>query len=159
MARGGYQRPTSPAPVSGPGALAQRTDGGPAAQQPIRNITGLPYGEGQAMTNLQGMAPMEAASPTPSMPASSMSGGSVAPEPIVPMNAPSMRPGEPVTHGADAGPGPGLASLGLGQKDIAADNEFRTAVASYMPVLLHVASRSTTSPETRNVIRQLRELM
>lgn len=27
--RGGYRRPTNPAPASGPGALSQRTDGGP----------------------------------------------------------------------------------------------------------------------------------
>ena len=25
--RGGYQQPTNPAPVSGPGSLSQRTDG------------------------------------------------------------------------------------------------------------------------------------
>ena len=27
--RGGYQAPTNPAAISGPGALSQRTDGGP----------------------------------------------------------------------------------------------------------------------------------
>jgi len=28
MPRGGYRQPNNPAPVSGPGALSQRTDGG-----------------------------------------------------------------------------------------------------------------------------------
>jgi len=70
--------------VSGPGALSQRTD-----KQPMRAVTGLPYGDGQALLQQQAAAPMAA---TPS----------VSP---VPFNLPSQRPGEPVTHGADAGPG------------------------------------------------------
>ena len=40
--RGGYRAPSNPAPVSGPGALSQRTDGG--ATQPATYISGLPYG-------------------------------------------------------------------------------------------------------------------
>lgn len=144
-AQGGYRKPANPAPVSGPGALAQRTDGGPADTQAAQYVSGLPYGEGQALMDTQRSAPMAAA---PSAPA-----------PIVPLNAPTQRPDEPVTAGADAGPGPGMASLGLGQRDMAADQEFTAAIASYMPALLHIASRPTTSPETRNVIRQLREMM
>lgn len=143
--KGGYQAPTNPAPVSGPGALSQRTDGGPADTQAAKYVSGLPYGEGQALMNLQQSAPMAAAMP--------------APAPIVPLNAPSQRPNEPVTAGANAGPGPDMSALGLGAKDAAADNEFKSAIASYMPVLMHVASRSTTSPETRNIIRQLREMI
>lgn len=156
MARGGYQRPTSPAPVSGPGALSQRTDGGPAEKQPIRNITGLPYGEGQMMTNLQGMAPMEAAPSTPSPRGASMS---AMPSPVIPLNAPSQMPDQPVTYGADAGPGPGLASLGLGEKDAVDNANFKATLASYMPALMQIASQPNTSPDTRNVIRQLRELL
>lgn len=60
--RGGYQPPQNPAPVSGPGALSARTDGGPGNQrQPIRVAPGQPYGERQAMEELQGSAPMAAA--------------------------------------------------------------------------------------------------
>ena len=44
MAAGGYQQPTNPAPVSGPGALSKRTDG---AGQPAQYMSGLPYGQGQ----------------------------------------------------------------------------------------------------------------
>lgn len=50
--RGGYRRPTNPAPVSGPGELSQRTDGGPpmppmpqapeAQQQPTPEQMGIP---------------------------------------------------------------------------------------------------------------------
>ena len=43
--QGGYRKPENPAPSSGPGALSQRTDGGPA--QGAKYIPGLPYGQGQ----------------------------------------------------------------------------------------------------------------
>lgn len=142
--KGGYQAPNNPAPVSGPGALSQRTDGGPADTQAAQYVSGLPYGEGQAMMNMQQAAPMAAAQ---------------APAPIVPLHAPSQRPNEPVTAGANAGPGPDMSSLGLGQRDIAADTNFTAALASYMPALMHIASQSKTSPETRNIIRQLREMI
>jgi hypothetical protein len=91
----------------------------------------------------------------------SMAGSGMMPEPapIVPLNAPTQRLNEPVTAGADAGAGSDMSSLGLGQKDIAADTNFTTALASYMPALMHIASQSKTSPETRNIIRQLREMI
>ena len=155
--KGGYQRPTSPAPVSGPGALSQRTDGGPGSKQAARYISGLPYGEGQQMMDIQNSAPMAAsAAPSPT------SGGAAAPMPVanvVPLNAPTQRPNEPVTHGADVGPGPDMSSLGLGAKASAADQQSRMALASYMPVLMFVASQPSTSDETRNVIMQLRDSM
>lgn len=93
MAQGGYRKPSNPAPVSGPGALSQRTDGGPA--QGAKYISGLPYGEGQATYDQQTAAPMAAAQPTPTMPE------------VTPLMAPSMRPDEPVTAGINIGDGPG----------------------------------------------------
>lgn len=152
--KGGYQRPTSPAPVSGPGALSQRTDGGPGGTQAARYISGLPYGEGQQMMNIQQSAPMSGSSAAPS-PSAAMSAGPQVP--VVPLGAPSVRPGEPVTHGADAGPGPGMESLGLGAKDQAANESFSAAIASYLPVLMFVASNPNTSADTRNVIMRLRD--
>ena len=155
--KGGYQRPTSPAPVSGPGALSQRTDGGPGSTQAARYISGLPFGEGQQMMDLQQSAPM-AASAAPSQAATA--GGAPAPAAnVVPLNAPTQRPNEPVTHGADVGPGPDMSSLGLGAKASAADQQSRMALASYMPVLMYVASQPSTTDETRNVIMQLRDSM
>lgn len=91
--QGGYRKPSNPAPVSGPGALSQRTDGGPA--QGAKYISGLPYGEGQATYDQQTAAPMAAAQPTPAMPE------------VTPLMAPSMRPDEPVTAGINIGDGPG----------------------------------------------------
>jgi hypothetical protein len=96
MAQGGYRKPENPAPISGPGALSQRTDGGPT--QPAKYISGLPYGEGQATYDQQTAAPMasnNSPQPTLQMPAPT------------PLMAPTERPDEPVTAGIDIGPGPG----------------------------------------------------
>lgn len=78
-------------PVSGPGPYSQRTD-----RQPIRTPTGLPYGQAQALTQMQQAAPLPAA---PNLP------------PATPIHAPSERPSEPITAGVDRGPGPGSEVL------------------------------------------------
>ena len=100
--RGGYRQPRNPAPVSGPGALSKRTDGGamdgmtpPTPQtQPAQYMAGLGYGEGGNMAQ-QTAAPM-AGNDIP-----------VEPAPMVPLFAPTERPNEPITAGIDFGPGPG----------------------------------------------------
>ena len=102
-ARGGYRQPSNPAPVSGPGALSQRTDGGaidgmqPATQAP-KYMAGLGYGQGGNMQQQQG-API-AGNPMPNFPA-----------PVVPLSAYTQRPNEPITAGIDVGPGPGSEAM------------------------------------------------
>lgn len=97
---GGYRQPSDPAPVSGPGALSQRTDGGAIdgmqkpATQGAKYMPGLPYGQGgQNMSNEQA-APLQG-TPSP------------LPTPTVPLSAPTQRPNEPVTTGVDVGWGAG----------------------------------------------------
>lgn len=90
--RGGYRKPNNPAPVSGPGSLSQRTDGGPT--QPATYISGLPYGQGQETYANQVAAPM-AGNPVPQM------------EMPTPLMAPTARPNEPITTGVDIGAGAG----------------------------------------------------
>jgi len=94
--RGGMRVPNNPAPVSGPGALSQRTDGGPT--QPATYISGLPYGQGQATYDQQTAAPM--AGDTTAQPAIQL------PE-ATPLMSPTNRPNEPITSGINIGPGPG----------------------------------------------------
>ena len=103
--QGGYRRPSSPAPVSGPGALSRRTDG-----QGARYMAGGEYGEGQEMMDLQTSAPMSKAPAAP-RPSRSRGAGQIVEEGMrpTPLFAPTERPDEPITAGAPFGPGPGPA--------------------------------------------------
>ena len=96
MPRGGYRQPNNPAPVSGPGALSQRTDGGATEGMTQGNATytGLPYGENKSVNEQQSQAPM-AAEKTP----------------MLSLNMPSTRPDEPVTSGINMGEGPGTEAM------------------------------------------------
>lgn len=152
---GGKRRPNRPAPVSGPGSLSRRTDGGPA--QPARYVSGLPYGEGQEFMDLQSSAPMSA-SPTAQTPTMRFSGASEGSPSLVPLSAPTQRLDEPVTAGADAGPGPDSGVLGLGNAESTDMARAAAQMTEYMPALLFLAAQPTTSPETRNLIRRLREI-
>ena len=97
-AQGGYRAPSNPAPVSGPGALSQRTDGGPT--QGAKYISGLPYGQGQQTYSNQVAAPM--------------AGNTMAPmEMPTELMAPTSRPTEPVTSGIDIGEGVGSEAMQL----------------------------------------------
>ena len=103
MPQGGYQQPSNPAPVSGPGAMSQRTDGGPGGQ-PARYVPGLPYGEGRLM-DLQSSAPMSGGNTAKPK---KTSGGAAATGPgLTGLNAPTEYPAEPVTAGAPVRPGRG----------------------------------------------------
>jgi hypothetical protein len=90
--------------VSGPGALSQRTDRSPAAQ-PQRVPSGMPYGDATAMHQAEQAAPMAQAASVPSVAPSSLSFAPATATPPALLSDPTQRPGEPVTHGADAGPG------------------------------------------------------
>jgi hypothetical protein len=155
--------PEKPAMQSGPGSLSQRTDGGPASKQAIRYASGMPYGEGQDFMDLQSQAAMEKATPVRPLSPGTIRSAAQQAQPgqsdVVPLNTPSQMPDQPVTHGADAGPGLDSSSLGLDNGATVQDQAFKQQIASYMPALMFIASRPGTSPETRNVIRQLRENM
>ena len=144
-----------------PGKLAKRTDGGVASKQAVRYASGMAYGEGQDFLDIQSSAAMSKSEPVRpgSMPTATASAATAPGPNVIPLTAPSQDLSQPVTHGADAGAGPGTDSLGLNTANTVADQAFQQQLASYMPVLMYIASRPDTSPETRNVIRQLREKM
>lgn len=100
MARGGYRKPNNPAPVSGPGALSRRTDGGPV-QAAKEMSAGGKYGERKALMEMQQAAPMQG-NPTPSVPAPKIT---MPRQPVTNLFAPTERPEEPITAGAPVGPG------------------------------------------------------
>lgn len=99
---GGYRQPMNPAPVSGPGELSQRTDGGAidGMTQPAQRYAGFGYGENLALEEQQAGASMAGTSKT------SFAN-------LVPLDAPTQRPDEPLTAGINRGEGPGSEALQL----------------------------------------------
>ena len=130
MAAGGYQQPSNPAPVSGPGAMSQRTDGGPT--QSAKYMSGLPYGQGQAQMQQQTSAPM-AGNPVASAQVNADS-AEQAPQmpPTIGMFEPTQRPDEPITAGMDFGPGPDSSVLGMPNLPKQDDPTIRAIQALYM---------------------------
>ena len=113
MPSGGNHPPAVPATVSGPGALSQRTDGN-APSQAARYVAGGDYGSGGLM-GVQNGAPMAASGAPGAAPAVASQQGMPAQEqaPVTQLTQPTERPGEPVTAGADVGPGPDSSALRL----------------------------------------------
>lgn len=104
---GGKRTPRNPAPVSAPGRLSRRTDGGPV--QTNAQMTGMGYGENADFMDIQSSAPMAAAPSVPNARTgrSAPTGQAAA---ATPLFAPTQRPNEPVTAGAPVGPGPSPAA-------------------------------------------------
>lgn len=97
----------TPARVSGPGQLSQRTDGG----QPLRDLPDARYGEAKALMDQQRAAPLANGPDRPSAPAGVSAPGApagpsltpslaagAAPE-VTPLTAPTAYPDQPVTTG------------------------------------------------------------
>ncbi len=149
MAQGGYQPPTSPAPVSGPGRLSKRTDG----RQAIRQVPDAAYGEQATFRQDQQGAPM-AATPGGADAQSLVSPADLSG--VVPFNAASGNPDEPVTAGATAGAGPGLEALGL-------DNENNDSGVHYLRQILPSLELMANSPyageAARAFVRRVRASM
>jgi hypothetical protein len=148
MPSGGYRAPAQPAPVAGPGSLSKRTDGGPADKQPIRDLPNAGYGQQAEFRGIQQGAPIQKAG-SPSSQAAAIS----AP---LPLDAPSARPDEPITSGANAGAGPTQETLGLfNPEDLAANDA--AYLLRYLPTLQHIVdSTPGVNTSTLALVRWLR---
>lgn len=146
---GGARTPSSPAPVSGPGALSKRTDGGPG--QPVRVPTGGAYGDATQLQQLQQAAPV-GASPggDQQVPAGLLAG--LSPPTGPGFGEPTQQPGVPVTDGAMTGAGAGPEALGLAPQQ---DQDMQL-LTSYLPVLEHMASQPGSSSAARNMVRMIK---
>ncbi len=133
--------------VSGPGALSRRTDTGPA--QKLRSLPDAEYGEGATYKDLQRGAALGQSSPE--VPPGGLMGNGAA-ERVIPMDAPSSDPGEPVTTGAAAGDGGGPEILGIEPQR---DQDLRSQ-AKYLPVLEFMANQHGAPWGVRNLVRKIK---
>lgn len=138
---GGKRTPARPAAVSGPGKYSRRTDG----NQPKRIASGGDYGDRQEMEQIQSGAPMRATQ-------SSAQAAQAMPAPLdtsslVPLDAPTARPDEPVIAGMDQFMETPPSQL---------DDQTRERLRGYLPTLLWLASRPQASEQTRQFVRSLR---
>jgi hypothetical protein len=115
MPRGGYRQPNNPEPVSGPGMLSKRTDGGATEgmTQPQQQYTGFNYGEGGAIAAQQSSAPL--------------AGSGFSDFKFTPLDAPTERPTQPITAGIDMGEGGGT--------------ELMAGMPNYAPTLVDTLKR------------------
>lgn len=107
---------------------------------------GGPYGSRQDMLGIQVGAPMQGG------------GGAPAPAPgptaadLIPFDAPTQNPGEPVTAGAATGPGIGPQAAGIDDDTTASLKQY----ASLLPSLELMANLPSATPETRSFVRNLK---
>lgn len=133
---------------AGPGKFSTRTDNlqmgstayGEGAETAAIN-TGAPKSKTRGIADNVGGRPVS----TVDVPAQT---------PVTPLYAPSQRPEEAVTSGINMGAGAGSEALNIPQPD---NTTFQATIRSYMPVLAYVADLPNTSPETRRIIKQLRD--
>ena len=128
---------------AGPGKFSTRTDN--------LQMGSTAYGEGVETQAIKSGAPL---SKTPDVrPARAGDVREAAGQsPLTELYAPTQRPEEPATTGIDMGAGAGSEVLSLSKPD---DTNFVAALSAYKPVLKFIADQPNTSPETKQVIRQL----
>lgn len=126
--------------MSGPGALSQRTDGGPA--QGVKVAPGGEYGSRKEMEGIQSGAPMQGGGGNPML--------NQGPPPV-PIGAPGDA-SIPITAGADAGPGIGALAAGIRDEAQVSDEQLRPFLRS----LEVVANLPGSNVETRQFVRKLR---
>lgn len=137
---GGPRTPSNPAPVSGPGALSRRTDGGPGSTQPQQVMPNAAHGEAQEFEDIQSGA--------------DMAGGAVPLPTAIPLGAPTQRPNEPVTAGSPVGPGVGPMAAGIEMRSM--EQQDADAMKKWLPFLEFMANQPDASPSTRAYVRRIK---
>lgn len=152
MARGGYQKPSNPTPVSLPGALASRTDGGPTDIP-----TYMPGMKSMGSTGREYMAQVQGAS-LRAKPASNggMSSTMDNLPPVTAINAPTALPDQPIADGTSAFGGNDASALNLPkQEDTDIDKQ---RLMSYLPAFEAAANMPNASMAWKNYVRLVRSL-
>lgn len=130
------------------------TGGNGQSGQPKRYISGMPYGQGQALMQQQAGAPMQQG---PQAPAPAISQASLASLPqVTPLTEPTQMPEQPITHGAPVGEGPNTVP-GLPQPE--SDDPDIQMAREYYPLLQFWASQPGASQSTKDYVLHLGTLI
>ncbi len=147
---GGYRAPGSPAAVSGPGAMSQRTD------RPQVEALGEGYGDQVAMSDLRAQSPIQPSRKTTVQPDRGGASAPAGPPMVAGLADPSTMSDVPVTDGAALGAGAGLEGLGLPQSDV---EMARADVAAMHPgmieAMVKASMSSNATPSFKKYVRQL----
>lgn len=111
----------------------------PAAQG-AKQLPNAAYGEQMDFQQIQGGAPMAKTNQAAN---------------VVRLDAPTQRPGEPVTAGSPSGPGPGPEILGLPTSVDSQLNDL-SMIAEYLPVMQQFADSSESTGTMKAFVRYLR---
>lgn len=153
----GGNRPTAP---QNNYSVSATGGSGNSGTQGAKAMTGGQYGENKDMAELQTSAPM-AASPTFAQSAATPSMGRPMRAPVgqevVPLDAPTQRPDEPVTTGIDMGAGAGSEVMYANNQTLAAEDRQRMLTA--LPTLAILAESPSASNAFRNYVRYLRSVL
>lgn len=123
---------------SGPGPFSKRTD-----RQGVKRLPNAAYGEQKDFAEQQQGAPMARSNQANPM-------GSV-----IPLNAPTQRPAEPVTAGVDAGPGGGREMLGM-KSPVDTQLEDLAKLGKYLPLMMQFADSPQSSGTMKAFVKYLR---
>jgi len=152
MASGGL-RPG--APQNNPSNISATGGAGQSGTQAPKYISGMPYGQGQAMMQQQQGAKMAGPTPTPkAAPASAAPMSNP-----VPLSAPSQFPNEHITTGAAIGDTPGPESLMLPQQKQESNDPDINLVRAAFPIIELWAQQVDTSQGTKDYVNYLRSIL
>jgi hypothetical protein len=112
------------------------------------------------MMDTQQSAPLAAAPGIESSGMAMAPGAAAAAQPIIGLGERSFRPGEPVTSGAEMGPGPGLEALGPTPEEsfmqqMSADTQ---RILEYLPALEVMANDPSSSNTFRGLVQYLKSI-
>jgi len=146
--------------------------GGPRVPDGVQRPASLPFVEGPNRTDMSALpgTPGTPLPPNPAEPAIEHGqGGSMRQALLgipgmgsrvtpVPLSADTQRPGEPVTSGAELGPGPGPESLNPSPVDPGNAQSVRESMFFY-PVLMRLAQLPGASTQTKIFAQRMRGMM
>lgn len=153
----GGMRPS--APQNNPANISATGGAGQSGSQAPKYMSGMAYGQGQALMQQQQGAKIAGPTPTPTAPKVEAQAMPMAD--ATPLGAPTQFPNEPITTGAAIGDTPGPESLMMPQEqaDNTPNDPDLDMIREYFPVIELWAQQVDTSQGTKDYVNYLRTIL